>query len=135
MPLELGNPVHKRSPCLSAFQEPWKAQGANTCSSGCSGGAALLCCRLHLQPRNPVGKRLRSLALLACGRALCSAASFCGGVSGGILRFARMVGQSRISVAVPLSLGEERDESSGCLWLLLTASKTVVSRKLRRDLM
>lgn len=26
MPLELGNPVHKWSPRLSAFQEPWKAQ-------------------------------------------------------------------------------------------------------------
>lgn len=81
-----------------------------------------------------MGKRLGSLAVLACGRALCSAASLCGGVSGGILRLARIVGQSRISVVVPLSLGKERDESSGWLFILLTASKTAVRRKLQRNL-
>lgn len=63
-----------------------------------------------------MGKRLHSLAQLACGRALCSVTSFSGGVSGGILRLARIVGQSRISVIVPLSLGKERAESGGCLF-------------------
>lgn len=63
-----------------------------------------------------MGKRLRSLARLACGRALCYATSFSGGVSGGIWWLARVFGQSRISVVVPLSLGKERAESSDCLF-------------------
>lgn len=62
-----------------------------------------------------MGKRLHSLAPLACARALCYAVSFSGGVSGGILWLARIVGQSRISIVVPLSLGKERAESSDCL--------------------
>lgn len=45
-----------------------------------------------------------------------SAVSIYGGVSGGILRLARIVGQNGISVVVPLSLRKERDESSGCLF-------------------
>lgn len=75
-----------------------------------------------------MGKRLCSLAWLACGRALCLLTGLSGGVNGGILRLERIVGlvQSMTSVVVPLCLGREKAESSG---LLLTALKTAVSRK------
>lgn len=84
----------KGPPRLLLSKSPGKPKCcANTCSSPCSGNASLLHCRLHRQPRNPVGKRLHSLARLACGRALCSVTSFSGGVSGGILWLERIVGQ------------------------------------------
>lgn len=84
----------KGPPRLLLSKSPGKPKCcANTCSSRCSGNASLFHCRLHCQPRNPVGKRLRFLAWLACGRALCSLTSFSGGVSGGILWLERIVGQ------------------------------------------
>lgn len=57
-----GTPHH----CLLLSKSPGKPdRWANTCSSPCSGNAALRCCGWRRQPRNPVGKRLRSLARLA----------------------------------------------------------------------
>lgn len=105
MPLKLGNPVPMPFCFSRALESPSVVQIPAALDAV---GVLLYHVADCMASQGTLwGKRLPSLAHRACGRAHCSAMSFCRGVSGGILLLARIVGQTGF-LLLSLCLWERR---------------------------